>query len=127
MRIHILTFHVDTDTDPTLRRTILSLHASIVIVHGPSWLHLEVLQLLNFDFDGDLDPDPAFHSESGPNSKNDAIPASKHCSVPDPASKMTRIWIRLPKMTRIWIRLPKRTRILIRLPKLTRILIRLPK
>jgi hypothetical protein len=49
MRTQIPTFHVDTDTDPTLHKTILSLHASIVSVQGPAWLHFEAPQLLNFD------------------------------------------------------------------------------
>jgi hypothetical protein len=36
----------------------LSLYGSIVSVFGPSWLHFEPPQLLNFDFDAD--PDLAF-------------------------------------------------------------------
>jgi hypothetical protein len=38
----------------------LSLHASILSVHGPAWLQFEPLKVLNVDFN--TDPDPAFHS-----------------------------------------------------------------
>ncbi len=41
----------------TLQGSILSLQASIVIVHGPPWLHFEPLKLLNVDFNADPDPD----------------------------------------------------------------------
>jgi hypothetical protein len=36
--------------------SILSLHASIVSVHGPLWLHFEPVKLQNFDFNADPDP-----------------------------------------------------------------------
>ncbi len=43
-------------TEQTIHGSILNLHASIVSVHGPPWIHFEPLQLLNFDFDPDPDP-----------------------------------------------------------------------
>jgi hypothetical protein len=46
----------------TLDGSIISLHASIVSVHGPPWLQFEAQQLLNFDFDAD----PAFHTDADP-------------------------------------------------------------
>ncbi len=39
-------------------RPFLSLHASILSIHGLSWLHFEPLKLLNFDFNAGPDPDP---------------------------------------------------------------------
>jgi hypothetical protein len=58
--------HWFTLTDPP--RFHLSLHPSIVRVHGPSRLHFEPPKLPNFDFNADpdhlftlnADPDPAF-------------------------------------------------------------------
>jgi hypothetical protein len=44
----------------TLQGSILSLHASIVSVNGPPYLHFEPLKLLNFDFNADLDPHQLF-------------------------------------------------------------------
>jgi hypothetical protein len=73
-------FHSDADLDPdlrlpinvlrifekrTLHRFILSLHASIyesTALHP--WLHFELFQLLNCNFDAD--PDPAFQSDVNP-------------------------------------------------------------
>ncbi len=51
----------------TLQGFTLSLQASIVSVHGPKWIVLKSLKLLNIDFnaDPDPDPDPAFHSSAG--------------------------------------------------------------
>jgi hypothetical protein len=52
--------------------SVVTLHASIVSVHGPPRLHFEPLKRLNFDFDAD--PDPDFHSnvEPDPASQNNA-------------------------------------------------------
>jgi hypothetical protein len=60
----------------TLQSSILSLHASVVSVHGPPRLYLELLKLLNFYFN--TDPDPAVHSHSDPD------PASKNYADPNP-------------------------------------------
>ncbi len=62
-------FNVDRDPDPaphqsvamtnglqTLHGSILSLHTSIVSVHGPPWLHFMPRRILNFVFDADPDP-----------------------------------------------------------------------
>ncbi len=53
---------------------------------GLPWLHFELPQLMNFDFDTDPDPvltltDPAFHSDSDPDltSQNDADPDPQYC------------------------------------------------
>ncbi len=56
--------HLSTQTH--LGFMFLSLHASIVNVHGSLWLHFEPLHLLILDFDADLGPDPAFHSHIDP-------------------------------------------------------------
>jgi len=48
----------------TLQGFILSIRASIVSVHGPPWLFLMPLKLLNYDFNAD--PDPAFHCTADP-------------------------------------------------------------
>jgi hypothetical protein len=74
----------------SLHCSILSLHASNVIVHGPPWFHFEPPQLLDFDFDAGPDPDPAldfdaepdtaFHSDSAP----DLYPASRNDEDLDP-------------------------------------------
>ncbi len=53
----------------TLCGSILSLHASMVGVHGHPWLLLEPFKLLNFYFN--KDSDPAFHCNA------DLDPASK--------------------------------------------------
>jgi hypothetical protein len=66
-----------------------------VSVHGPPPLHFESLKLLNFDFNADPDPDPAFHSNADPdpypayhsNADLDPYPASKDNANP------IRIWI----------------------------------
>ncbi len=50
----------------TLRDSILSLHASIVTVHGPTWLHFEPIKLLNFDFNAQPDTDQDFRSNVDP-------------------------------------------------------------
>jgi hypothetical protein len=50
----------------TLNGSILSLHASIVSVHGPPWLHFEPIKLLNFYFNAELDPVLTFHSNADP-------------------------------------------------------------
>jgi hypothetical protein len=68
-----------------LHTSIVSHHDFIVSVCGPSWLHLKALQLLNFAFDAD--PDPEFHSK-------------------------VQIRIQLPKIMRIRIRNPDRTYII---------------
>ncbi len=48
-------------------------------VHSPRRLHFEHLKLLKFDFNADLDPDPAFRSNPDP------YPASKNNADPDPS------------------------------------------
>jgi hypothetical protein len=58
----------------------ISLQAFIVSVHGPPRLFFEPLKPLNFFFNADLDPDPAFHSSAAP----DSDPASKNNADPDP-------------------------------------------
>jgi hypothetical protein len=45
-----------TNAIHSLHCSILSLHASNMIVHGPPWLHFELWQLLNFDFAAGPDP-----------------------------------------------------------------------
>ena len=52
-------------TSCTLHGSILSLQASIVSVHGPPWLFFEPLELLNFDFNVDPNPDPDLYSKAG--------------------------------------------------------------
>ncbi len=47
-------------------------------MHGPLLLYFEILKLLNFDFNADPYPDPAFHSHA------DSDPASKNNADPDP-------------------------------------------
>jgi hypothetical protein len=64
-----------------LQGFVLSLHTSIVSVHGPLRFHSELLKLLNFDFNAD--PDPTFH-----------------------LFIQMRTRIQLPKTMRIWIRNP---------------------
>jgi hypothetical protein len=79
-------FHFKADPDPaphqndayqrpvvykTSRAPILSLHASIVSFNG-------ILKFLSFDFNAN--PDPAFHTDVGP----DPDPASKNNADPDP-------------------------------------------
>jgi hypothetical protein len=59
-----------------LQVSILSLHASIVSINGPSQLHFELLKLLKFDFNADMDP--GFHSNEDPD------PASENNADPDP-------------------------------------------
>ncbi len=67
----------DANLQPLVYRTFiapfLSLHASIVSIHRPHWLHFEPLKLLNFGFN----PDPAFQSSAGPDlaSQNNGDPA----------------------------------------------------
>ncbi len=58
-----------------LQGSIVSLHASIVSVHGCPRLHFQLLKLLNLDFIAD--PDPAFHSYEDPDPapQNDAHPS----------------------------------------------------
>jgi|688.fasta_scaffold71344_2 hypothetical protein len=53
-----------------------TLQGSIVSVQGHPWLYSEPLQLLNFDFDSDMDTDPAVHSNAypDPTSQNNADP-----------------------------------------------------
>jgi hypothetical protein len=58
--------------------SILILQASIVSVHDPPRLCFEPLDLLNFDFNADPDPDPAFHSKADP----DSDPTSKYNAEP---------------------------------------------
>jgi hypothetical protein len=58
------------------RTSILSLHASIVSVHGPPRFHFELLKLLTSNFDED--PDSAFHSNADP----DTDPASVNKAHP---------------------------------------------
>jgi hypothetical protein len=55
-----------------LHGSILSLHAFIVRVYGPTRLHFEPLQLLSFIIKAALDP--AFHL----NADSDPDPASKN-------------------------------------------------
>ncbi len=62
----------------SLHGPIMSLHASTVSVYGPPGLRVEPLELLNFDFNGDPDLDPAFHSKADPD------PASQNKADPDP-------------------------------------------
>ncbi len=72
----------------------LSLHASIVNVHGFPWLHFEPLQLLVFDFDADLGPDPSFHSDVEPD------PDPQHWSIGVSCKKsMEGIFKRIPVPT----------------------------
>jgi hypothetical protein len=77
-------FHFDADPDTHLdpathqnnanlrplvyRPSILSLHASIVSVHGPPRLNFQPLKLLNLDFNVDSDRDPAFPYNADPDS-----------------------------------------------------------
>ncbi len=64
-------FQFDTDPDPApherdenlrplsyslFTALFLSLHASIVSVQGPPWLHFELLKRLYFDYSADSDP-----------------------------------------------------------------------
>ncbi len=62
---------------------ILSLHASLVAVHGPPRLQFKLLKLLNVDFDADPDQNPAFTGSSSQNNV-DRIrnPAKKTYPVP---------------------------------------------
>ncbi len=50
--------HCDANLRPLVLQSIyvsiLSLHASILRVHGHPWLHFDPTQLLNFDFDADF-------------------------------------------------------------------------
>jgi hypothetical protein len=67
----------------------VSIHASILslYVSRPLWLHFELPELLNFDFDADADlafdfdadPTPAFHSDAvpDPTSQKDADPCDR--------------------------------------------------
>ncbi len=67
--------------------------ATILSLHGPPH-HFEPLNFLNFDFNTDPDPDPAFLSNANPDpaSKNNADPYLKPCVqccgsgmfIPDP-------------------------------------------
>jgi hypothetical protein len=50
----------------------MSLHYSLVSVHGPSLLLFEPLKISNLDFNAD--PDPGFHSNADPVSQNNADP-----------------------------------------------------
>ncbi len=58
------TYYFDADPDPYQRYSsttgLQNLHDSIVSVHGPPWLLFEPPQLLDFEFDQDLEADPAF-------------------------------------------------------------------
>jgi hypothetical protein len=54
----------------TLQGSILSLHASLMSVHGPPRRHFELLKLLNLFFNAN--PDPAFHSNTDPESGCDS-------------------------------------------------------
>jgi hypothetical protein len=59
MRIHILLLNkvmrICATGLQTIQGFILSLHASIVSVHGPPRLDYEPIKLLNFDFNADPD------------------------------------------------------------------------
>ncbi len=50
-------------------------------VHGPPRLCIEPLKLLNFDFNATADPDPAFHSNAGPASKNNVEPCGSESAI----------------------------------------------
>ncbi len=75
-------FHLNADPDPDLYQGdattglenfhgyyILSLHASIVSVHGHPWLQFEPPNFLHFDFNAETDPA----------SQNNADPYSPPC------------------------------------------------
>jgi len=51
-------------TDPPRNHCEPLQDISIVSVHGPPKLHIELLQLLNFYFDADPDPDSLFISDT---------------------------------------------------------------
>jgi hypothetical protein len=66
---------------------ILSLHASIISVHGPSRLYFKLLEFYLHAFHSNADPDPdpdsAFHSNADP----DQTP--KNNADPDPQPRTT--------------------------------------
>jgi hypothetical protein len=64
----------------TLHRSILSLQASLVSVHGPPRLHFEPIKFQKFDLNADPDSDPAIRSNADPD------PAVKNNADPDPLS-----------------------------------------
>jgi hypothetical protein len=66
------TFLADADPNPHQS------HASSVSVHDPPWLHFDPPQLLSFDFDADLHPDPAFDFNANP------YPTFRSDADPDP-------------------------------------------
>ncbi len=95
-----LTFHFDAGPDsifqlaphqndanlrPWVIRPSTASCASIESVQGPLELHFEPPQLLNFDFDANPDPDPAFDVDRqsnpipNPSFHSDADPDSQRC------------------------------------------------
>ncbi len=66
IRIRLFTFYADPDPAPP--------RPPFVSVHGPLRFYFEPPKLLNYDFNADPDPDPAFHHNVDPNpaSKNNA-------------------------------------------------------
>ncbi len=65
----------------SLQGSILSLHASNVIAHGPPVLHFEPQQLLNFDFDAGPVPDPAFDFDADPDTAFHSETVSDPCTA----------------------------------------------
>jgi hypothetical protein len=78
----------------TLQAVILSLHASILNVHGPPRVHFEPAS--DFDFNGD--PDPAFHSNASGSGSATLVTTVKYKS-----ENLERIRILLLIKNRIWI------------------------
>jgi hypothetical protein len=79
----------------TLQGSILNLQAYIVSFHGPPWLHLESLKLINFDLNED--PDPAFHSNADP----DSFSHSFSMRIRNPAFKPPVLWFGKKKINQV--------------------------
>ncbi len=61
--------------------SVFRIHASIVSVHGLPWLHFQLLKLLDFDLNANLDPYPAFYSYADPDQafQNNADACGTRC------------------------------------------------
>jgi hypothetical protein len=113
-------FHFNVDPDPDLvieviwicfhyfedslsLGSILGLHASIVSFSGPQRLYFELVKLLNFDFNSDMDP--SFYANTDPDlgSKNnpDPEPGQKQDLVSGGGLQEPGLWARvLPPLQR---------------------------